>query len=153
MSSPRADVVRLLSSALSAAALICVVTLTLIDRGSTRAYATPWIYFFWFAHAAPLLALSLRAWPSASPLNLPRRPWCILAGIFGAVVLLSAAFSPFPRPSLLAALTLLSGLAAFFLIHDASRHHGEFLTHSILRAIAFISLAILVVSLLRWSAT
>ena len=73
MSHPRTDPTRLISRGLCLCALLCVVTLTLIDRGSTRAYATPWIYLFWFAHAAPLLALALRAPPT------PRRSTCPVA--------------------------------------------------------------------------
>ena len=76
----------------------------------------------------------------------------MLAAIFGTIILLSALLSAFPGPSLLAALTPLSGLAVFFLVHDASRQNGEYLAESFLRAIALVSVAIVAVSMLRWSA-
>lgn len=151
MSLSRSDPARLPFRFLCAGALLCVATLTLIDRGATRAYSTPWIFLFWFAHLAPLLALALRALPGARPLILPSRPWCTLAAVFAAYVILSALVSPFRGPSLLAALTPLAGIAAFFLIHDLGHHDGERLSENILRSIAALSLAILVVSLSRWA--
>ena len=74
---------------------MAVVILTVIDRGATRAYSTPWIFLFWFAQVAPILALVLRASPGARPLVLPSRSWMVLVSVFATTVLLSSWLSPF----------------------------------------------------------
>jgi O-antigen ligase len=127
-----------------------VITLTVIDRGATRAYSTPWIFLFWFVHIAPLLAIALRAFPSARAMELPSRGWCLLAAAATVVVTLSALLSPYRSPSLLNALTPLAGIAAFFLIHDAAQRSRSQGSAAILKAITWCALAVVIVSLTRW---
>ncbi|MEO6004592.1 MAG: O-antigen ligase family protein [Opitutus sp.] len=151
MTATRPATTRLLSRILGVGSLLSVLILTLIDRGATRAYATPWIYLFWFAHVAPLLALSLRALPSSPRLQLPSRSWCMLIAVSASAVLLSALASPYRGSSLLAALTPLAGLAAFLLIHDAAQTSIERCRDFMLRWLSYACLVILVVSLGRWA--
>ena len=129
---------------------MAVVILTVIDRGATRAYSTPWIFLFWFAQVAPILALVLRASPGARPLLLPSRSWMVLFSVFATTVLLSSWLSPFRGSSLLAALTPLAAVAAFILIHDAARHDRERFIALGLRWITVAALTILGIGLGRW---
>ncbi|HWA87733.1 MAG TPA: O-antigen ligase family protein [Opitutus sp.] len=113
-----ARVETLLIRTLVVVALAGLAILTLIDRGPTRLYATPWVWLLWLVEALPLVLLVLRGFSHAAPLALPPRPWLLVAAGFSAVVLASASLSPFPRPSLLWALMPLAGAAAFFLLSD-----------------------------------
>jgi hypothetical protein len=147
-----------LTRTLAVTALAGLVVLTLIDRGPTRIYATPWVWLLWFIEAAPLVLLALRAF-SSDPLALPPRSWLLLAGIFAAVVLASAALSPFPRPSLLESLTPLAGTAAFLLIFDwlqspdpAATPPAETRPGQLLRAVGLFCAAVVVLSLGEWLA-
>jgi O-antigen ligase len=150
MTEPRPDPTRLVTLILCWAAFLGVITLTLIDRGATRAYSTPWIFLFWFVHVAPLIAVALRAIPGARPFELPSPSWCLLAAGTASIVTLSALLSPYRAPSLLNALTPLAGIAAFFLIHDAGQRSRTQESASILKAITCFALVVVIVSLTRW---
>ncbi len=142
-----------LSRLLAFATLASVAVLTLLDRGATRAYATPWHALLWFAQLAPLILLLLRSLPGARPLALPSRAWTLTAAGFAAVVLLSALASPDRGPSLLFSLTPLAALAAFFLLHDWLAQDRERHGAQLLRIAGFFFFAVAVSSLARWLAT
>lgn len=150
------DPTRLLRRILCVGGLLGVATLTLIDRGATRAYATPWIFILWFTQIAPLLALSLRLWPGSAPLRLPSRGWTLLATGIAVSVLVSALFSPFRGLSLLETLTPLAAVSAFFLLHDAALAPSSpnslrsALTPVLIKWIGLVGLAIVAISLGHW---
>ncbi|HVU22887.1 MAG TPA: O-antigen ligase family protein, partial [Opitutus sp.] len=139
-----------LAHALLAAALAGLAILTLIDRGATRAYSTPWIWLFWFIQFAPLAIVALRAFSPSQPLQLPSRSWCALAGCLAAVEILSALLSPYRGPSVLATLTPLATLATFLLLVDWLAADRAARTDRAIRLAGFASLAIVVVSLGQW---
>jgi len=145
----RPDSAARLSGFLIAGGLACLAILTLIDRGATRAYSSPWIWLFWFARIAPLAAVTLRAFSRGTSFALPSRPWLVLAAAVTATVLASAASSPFRGPSLLCALTPLAGFATFLLAYDWLCRNYE-RRHSLLSATGLFFAAVVAVSLVRW---
>jgi O-antigen ligase len=133
--------------------LACVAALTLIDRGATRQYATPWSLLLWFAQLAPFAVLLLRCSSFQTAFVLPSRTWCVAAAAFAAAVLASALASPFRGPSLLNALLPLAGLAAFFCLHDWLQQGDPAAQKSRLITLAgFAGAVIAVFSLTLWLA-
>lgn len=133
------------------AGLIGVAVLTLIDRGATRAYSTPWIALLWVAQLAPLVALFVRTLMPGPPFHVPSRAWLALAALFGGGVLLSALLSPYRSLSLLSALTPLAGVAAFLLAHDWIERDPDRRMQRLLQIAGIFAAAIVVLSLTRWS--
>jgi hypothetical protein len=140
----------LLAHLLTAGAVAAVMVLTLLDRGATRAYASPWTLLLWFSRVAPLAALVLRSIVRAPALTLPTRSWTLLSAAFAATLLLSALASPYRGPSLLATLTPLSGLAVFFLAHDGLQTAPDHREYRLLRGVACFFVAVAVASLAPW---
>lgn len=135
---------------LIAAALVTLVLLTLIDRGATRIYATPWNALFWLLQLAPLFTLALRAAQASDPLHLPPRRWAFAAGAFGGVVILSAVLSPYRGVSVLSSCELLAAIAGFFLLYNWLAREPENRAQQLLRLAACFSLLIVVASLGEW---
>lgn len=98
--------------------MFSLAAITLVDRGATRMYATPWTLLYWSTLAAPLLILVLRAWSLRSPLRLPAWPWLALVSAGMALVLAAALASPYRAQSLLQAAPSLAGMAVFLLLYD-----------------------------------
>ncbi|HEX2862227.1 MAG TPA: O-antigen ligase family protein [Lacunisphaera sp.] len=96
-----------------------LAVLTLMDRGATRMFATPWTAVLAGTLAVPPLLLLCRLIPGGRPVRLPSAAWLIAAGAAGLVPGLSALASPHQGPSLLCA--ALPGAAAclFLWLHDA----------------------------------
>jgi O-antigen ligase len=137
---------------LTAGALLAVTVLTLIDRGATRAYASPWTLLLWLSQVAPIAALLLRTAGRQTSFALPARHWTWLAAAFGATLVLSALASPYRGPSFLGALTPLSGLAIFFLAHDWLRSAPDHREYRLLRGAAYFFAAVIIASLAPWCA-
>jgi O-antigen ligase len=156
MTSLASDPTRLLYRILCLGSLLGVAILTLIDRGATRAYSTPWIFILWWVQLAPLIALSLRLRPSSVPLRLPSREWTIFGGAVIIVVAGSALVSPYRGPSLFASLTPLAAVAGFFLLHDAAgqpmspNSRRAALPASLIKWAGIFGVALVAVSLGHW---
>ncbi len=95
-----------------------LAALTLVDRGATRMYATPWTWVLAATLTVPVLALVLRSFSAARPLQLPASAWLILAAATALVPVASALVSPYRGPSLLAAAIPVGAVAVFLLGHD-----------------------------------
>ncbi|ACB75059.1 O-antigen ligase family protein [Opitutus terrae] len=132
--------------------LTFLAVLTLVDRGATRAYATPWIWLFWFAHLAPFAGLMLRTLGTGPALVLPDRCWTWAAGGFAAVVLMSSLASPYRAPALLGALTPLASVAAFFFVYDWIAQNQAQNPARLLGALGGFAVAITLFSLVLWLA-
>jgi O-antigen ligase len=98
--------------------LASLVVLTLVDRGATRMYASPWWLIYWLMHGAAATALFARAADPTRPMVLPPWRWLIALGVSGSVVLAAALQSPYRGQSILAAATPLAALAVFLLVYD-----------------------------------
>ncbi len=129
-------------------AIACVFLLTVVDSGATRAYSMPWLLLLWTASAAPLLALSTRAWLVES-FSLPSRPWTLTVSLFAAILLLSSALSLHRGPSLLVSFIPLGALAAFFLLHDSLQTDPARARTLLLRLARFLAVVV-VLSVTRW---
>jgi O-antigen ligase len=118
MSSVPHDPFRLPVRIIGLTALAALATLTFMDRGATRMFATPWTWLLAGTLAAPPVLLLLRLLASGGSLRLPSPAWTATAGMIGTAPLLSAVFSPYQGPSLLAAAVPLAAVSLFFLLHD-----------------------------------
>ena len=153
MPTPRPDPVLLPARVFAWGGLACLAVLTLIDRGATRQYATPWSLLLWFAQFAPFAVLLLRVSSLKTAFALPSRAWCLGAAGLAAVVLTSALASPFRGPSLLNALLPLAGIATFFCLHDwLQRGDPAGRAARLLTFAGVASLVVALVSLMQWSA-
>lgn len=134
---------------LATAALLALTALTVVDRGATRMYASPWYGIFRATSIAALGLLALRAASVRVPLRLPTLRWLLLAAGAAITVLVSALASPFRGPSLLAALTPIAAIAAFLLLHDwLAREPGN--PARFLRTAGGASLLVVAASLGPW---
>ena len=135
--------------------LASLVVLTLVDRGATRMYATPWWQIYWLMHGAAAVALFARAGDSTRPMVLPPGRWLVALGASAGVALASALSSPYRGPSVLAAATPLAALMVFLLAYDwvqvepiATEARLEFLA----RGIGGLLGATVLLSVARWTA-
>ena len=92
-----------------------LAALTLVDRGATRMYATPWTWVLVATLAAPVVALVLRTLSLVRPIQLPAAAWLIPAAAVALVTVASAGVSPYRGPSLLLAAIPVSAVATFLL--------------------------------------
>ena len=90
MSSAPHDPFRLPIRILTLGGLAGLAVLTLMDRGATRMFATPWILILAAILAAPPLALLLRLAGPAAPIRLPSRSWLMLAVATVSIPVVSA---------------------------------------------------------------
>ncbi len=142
-----------LARALTLAGLACLGVITLASPGATRMWATPWIFALWATSIFPAAALIFRALDVRAPLALPSRAWLAASCAGVAVVLLSAALSPFAGISLRWSAPLLAAPAWFLVAFDWLHHdpatsanrHASFAKAGLLAA-----LAVSVVSIGLW---
>ncbi|MBS0632799.1 MAG: O-antigen ligase family protein [Verrucomicrobia bacterium] len=154
MSSTRpADPARLPARIFALGGLLCLAVLTLLDRGATRQFSTPWSTLLWFAELAPFAVLLLRANSGSRPFVLPGRTWCLGAALCAGGIVASALVSPYRGTACLNALPLLAGLAAFFCLHDWLHHSNEDRSAPLITAAGLAALLIATVSLFQWLAT
>lgn len=157
MSSTRsADPARLPARIFALGGLLCLAVLTLLDRGATRMYATPWSMLRWFAELAPFAVLLLRVSSGPRKFALPSRAWCLGAAVCTAGILTSALASPYRGSACLNALPLLAGLAAFYCLHDwlhRSTDGTPDRSAQLITAAGLAAFLIAAVSLLQWLAT
>ena len=118
MSSAPHDPFRLPIRILTLGGLAGLAVLTLMDRGATRMFATPWILILAAILAAPPLALLLRLAGPAAPIRLPSRSWLMLAVATVSIPVVSALISPYRGPSLLNASLPLATACLFLLLYD-----------------------------------
>ncbi|HEY8994179.1 MAG TPA: O-antigen ligase family protein, partial [Lacunisphaera sp.] len=118
MSSARHDPFRLLVRIFAWGGLAGLAALTLVDRGATRMYATPWMWLLVGVAAIPPGIFLLRLFAPARMLRLPSPGWSALAVAVIAVPLVSALLSPYRGPSLLAVGVPLAAACLFFLLSD-----------------------------------
>lgn len=152
MPSTRPDPALLPARIFGLGGLLCLAALTLLDRGATRQFATPWNLLLWFAQLAPFAVLLLRCSSFQTTLVLPSRAWCALAAALGATVLASALASPFRGPSLLNALLPLSGFATFLCLHDWLNRENPARPARLIAWAALAGGVIAAVSLIHWLA-
>jgi len=118
MSSVPHDPFRLPVRILALGGLAGLAALTLVDRGATRMFATPWILILAGIIAVPPLVLLFRLAASPRPLRLPSPGWVLLAAGAVTIPVLSALLSPYRGPSLLNASLPLAAASLFLLLHD-----------------------------------
>ncbi|MES1167530.1 MAG: hypothetical protein ABUL61_00030, partial [Oleiharenicola lentus] len=95
-----------------------LAALTLMDRGATRMFATPWILLLAVVVAVPPLLLLLRLVSPVQPVRLPSRGWVLVAAATVLLPVAGALFSPYRGPSLLLAAGPLAAASLFLLVHD-----------------------------------
>lgn len=117
MSSVPHDPFRLPVRIIALGGLIGLAALTLVERGATRMYATPWIWLLAGTLAVPPLLLLL-ATARRSPLRLPSPVWLSVVGAAAVIPLVSAWLSPYRGPSLLAAGGPFAAASLFLLVFD-----------------------------------
>lgn len=127
-----------------------LAALTLVDRGATRMYATPWTWMLVATLAAPVVALLLRALLAPAGLQLPALSWRVLAAAAGGVPLASALLSPYRAPSLLMAATPLAAVALFLLVHDWLAANPEARRAQLARILAAGAALVTLVSTAGW---
>lgn len=103
---------------LSLGGLAGLAALTLVDRGATRMFATPWIFILAGLAAIPPLLLLLRLASPTHPIRLPATAWQVLAFAGVALPMISALFSPYRGPALLNAAGPVTTACLFLLLHD-----------------------------------
>ncbi len=118
MSSVPHDPFRLPVRILTLGGLAGLAVLTLVDRGATRMFATPWITILAGVIALPPLVLLIRLARSAAPVRLPSPSWVWLAAATVILPVTSALFSPYRGPSLLNAGVPVAAACLFLLLHD-----------------------------------
>ena len=118
MSSVPHDPFRLPVRILTLGGLVGLAALTLVDRGATRMFTTPWIYVLAGVIALPPLVLLLRLTRSAAPIRLPSPGWVWLATATAIIPVASALFSPYRGPSLLSTGVPVAAVCLFLLLHD-----------------------------------
>ena len=101
MSSVPHDPFRLPVRILTLGGLAALAALTLVDRGATRMFATPWIFALAGLVVIPPLLCLLRLVSPNQPLRLPATVWLLLAAATVIVPVVSALFSPYRGPALL----------------------------------------------------
>ena len=111
------DPFRLPVRILTLGGLAALAALTLVDRGATRMFATPWIFALAVLVVAPPLLLLLGMLGPARPLRLPAFPWLLLAAAAVVVPVASALFSPYRGPALLNAAGPVGAACLFLLLH------------------------------------
>ena len=135
--------------------LASLVVLTLVDRGATRMYATPWWWIYWLLHGAAAVALFARAVDSTRPVVLPPWRWLVALGLSAGVVLAASWQSPYRGQSILAAATPLAALLVFLLMYDwvqAEPIATETRLEMLARGIGGLLGATVLLSVGRWTA-
>jgi O-antigen ligase len=135
--------------------LASLVVLTLVDRGATRMYATPWWWIYWLMHGAAAVALFARAVDSTRPMVLPPGRWLVALGVSAGVVLAASWQSPYRGQSILAAATPLAALMVFLLVYDwvqAELIATEARRKMLARGIGGLLGVTVVLSVVRWTA-
>jgi hypothetical protein len=107
-----------LGPTIAAVGLVALAVITLASPGATRMYAWPWSLAYWIATLAPFALLILRALEPRRPWRPPSPGWAVLTAAWGALVVLSALFSPHRSASLLWCAPLLAGPALFLVLVD-----------------------------------
>ncbi len=118
MSSVPPDLFRLPVRILALGGLIGLAALTLVDRGATVMFATPWTFALASILVIPPLLLLLRLISPTRPVQLPAANWLWLAVAAMIIPLVSALFSPYRGPALLNAAGPVAAVCLFLLLHD-----------------------------------
>ena len=109
---------QLITRVACALGLASLVVLTLIDRGATRMYVSPWCAVYGLMHGAVAAAWLARAADRTRPWVLPPPRWLVALGASAGVALAAALQSPYRGPSVLAAATPIAAILAFLLVYD-----------------------------------
>jgi O-antigen ligase len=144
------DSFRLPVRILAVGGLAGLAVLTLLDRGATRMFATPWILVLAAILAVPPLLWLLRLASPAAPLQFPAPAWLGLAVATFVIPVLGALFSPYRGPSLLNASLPLAAACLFLLVVSwlqADPDRNRFRLEQILAGAAAV---IALVSTLYW---
>jgi len=132
-----------------------LVVLTLIDRGATTMYASPWWGIYWLMHGAAATAWFARTVDSTRPMVLPPWRWLVALGASAGVVLAAALSSPYCGQSVLAAATPLAALMVFLLVYDwvqAELIATEARLEMLARGVGGLLGATMLLSVARWTA-
>lgn len=142
-----------LSNAATAVTIAGVLLSSAVYPASTRVFASPWSLVYSATLAGAAVVLMLRAADKADRLVLPNRTWTILALAAAAVVLASAATSPFAKSSLLWSAPLLAAVAWFFCVVDWLRRGAEVTRRSLAdRVLTATLLVVIAAGALQWIA-
>lgn len=118
MSSVPHDPFRLPVRILTLGGLAGLAALTLVERGATRMYATPWTFVLAGLLMIPPLLLLVRLVSPAPVVRLPATGWLLVGAATIAVPVISALFSPYRGPALLHAAGPVAAASLFLLLHD-----------------------------------
>lgn len=118
MSSVPQDLYRLPVRVLALGGWAGLAILTMVDRGATVMFATPWILILAAIAIASPLVLLLRLASPVTPLRLPAPGWMWLAGATVGIPVASALISPYRGPALLNAAGPFAAVCLFLLLHD-----------------------------------
>ncbi len=123
---------------------------TLVYPASSQIYAEPLSFGFNLLLAVPVIAVLVR---SATPSTwlLPSRCWLALTLGLGAIILASAWMSPFQSTILRWSALPLAGIALFFWVYDWLHHSPVDRTESLLRGLAWSTVAVTLVSFAQWT--
>jgi O-antigen ligase len=150
MSSVPPDPFRLPVRILALAGLGGLAILTLLDRGATRMFATPWLWLLAVTLSAPPAVLLLRLAVRGPALRLPSPAWLLAASATTVVPLFSAWLSPYRGPSLLAVSVPFAATCLFLLMHDWLRANEERHRFRLEQILAGSAAAVAVVSTVLW---
>ena len=146
---------QLITRVACALGLASMVALTLIDRGATRMYASPWWAVYGLMHGAVAAAWLARAADRTRPWVLPPPRWLVALSASAGVALAAALQSPYRGPSVLAAATPIAAILAFLLVYDwlyaepaATNERLELLA----RGVGGLLGATVLLSVARWTA-
>lgn len=150
MSSVPHDPIRLPVRILTLGGLVGLAALTLVDRGATRMFATPWIFVLAGVIALPPLLLLLRLTRSTAPIRLPSPGWAWLASATVILPVASALVSPYRGPSLLNAGVPVAVACFFLLLHDWLQADPDRNRIRLEQGLAVAAAAVAVVSTCYW---
>ncbi len=139
------------SSLVTLLGLVALAAITVVDRGATRMFQTPWSILLTVAVLAPWIGVLMRQVSPACPLVLPPPVWRLLVGLGILVTVASAALSPWPHLSLLWASEPLSAVPWFLIVYDWAQQDPAGRRRAAGTALGWIAVVFVALSLSLWA--